>query len=101
MCTSISFEPPSHAISSLLVYQKQDDNVLRAPMPGVVKSVLCKVGDEVEVGMEVLTLEAMKMQMPLFAPNTGKVTALYVKVNDNLMDDDIIMEVLTPERPPI
>ena len=24
--------------------------------------------------MEVLTLEAMKMQMPLFAPNTGKVS---------------------------
>ena len=37
-------------------------------------------------------MEAMKMQMPLFAPKTGKVKAVQVKVNDNLMEDDVIIE---------
>ena len=48
-------------------------NLLRASMPGVVKSIACEVGDSVEEGTTVVVLEAMKMQNPLFAPMTGKV----------------------------
>ena len=48
-------------------------NILKAPMPGVVKSILCKAGDLVEEGANIVTLEAMKMQNPLFAPMSGKV----------------------------
>lgn len=42
-------------------------------MPGVVKSIVCEAGDSVEEGTTIVTLEAMKMQNPLFAPKTGKV----------------------------
>ena len=48
-------------------------NLLREPMPGVVKSIACEVGDLVEEGTTIVVLEAMKMQNPLFAPMTGKV----------------------------
>lgn len=48
-------------------------HILRAPMPGVVKSIACTEGNEVEEGTIIVTLEAMKMQNPLFAPMTGKV----------------------------
>ena len=48
-------------------------NILRAPMPGVVKSIACEAGDLVEEGTTIAVLEAMKMQNPLFAPMTGKV----------------------------
>lgn len=48
--------------------------MLYAPMPGVVKSIACQVGDLVEEGTTVVTLEAMKMQNPLFAPMSGKVS---------------------------
>lgn len=47
--------------------------MLRAPMPGVVKAIDCSVGETVEEGTPLVTLEAMKMQNPLFAPKTGKV----------------------------
>ena len=53
-------------------------NVLRAPMPGVVKSLMCGPGDAVEEGSTLVTLEAMKMQNPLFAPKTGVVSGSYV-----------------------
>ena len=42
-------------------------------MPGVVKSISCELGDSVEEGTNIVTLEAMKMQNPLFAPMPGKV----------------------------
>ena len=44
-------------------------------MPGVVKSLNCAVGDFVEEGAVLVTLEAMKMLNPLSAPRTGKVSA--------------------------
>ena len=53
--------------------QEGQSHILRAPMPGVVKSISCEPGDSVEEGTNIVTLEAMKMQNPLFAPMTGKV----------------------------
>ena len=47
-------------------------------MPGVVKGVDCSVGDTVEEGTPLITLEAMKMRNPLFAPRTGKVSSVSV-----------------------
>ena len=43
-------------------------------MPGVVKKVQCEEGDSVAQGTLIVTLEAMKMQNPLFAPMTGRVS---------------------------
>ena len=42
-------------------------------MPGVVKAVDCVKDEMVEEGTHLVTLEAMKMQNPLFAPKSGKV----------------------------
>ena len=43
-------------------------------MPGVVKKIQCEEGDSVVEGTIIVTLEAMKMQNPLFAPMTGRVS---------------------------
>lgn len=48
-------------------------NTLLAPMPGVVKAIDCEVDEQVEEGTALVTLEAMKMQNPLFSPKSGKV----------------------------
>ncbi len=42
-------------------------------MPGVVKAVDCAADESVEGGTPLITLEAMKMQNPLFSPQSGKV----------------------------
>ena len=45
-----------------------------SPMPGLVKSVMVKVGDLVSEGAEICTVEAMKMQNKLVASKQGKVS---------------------------
>jgi len=57
-------------------------NQLKSPMPGRIVSVAVKVGDEVEVGTELLTLEAMKMENVLKSEGVGKVAAILVEAND-------------------
>lgn len=49
---------------------------VKAPMPGLVKGVLVKVGDEVKAGQRMVVLEAMKMENDLIAPRDGRVTAV-------------------------
>jgi propionyl-CoA carboxylase alpha chain len=49
---------------------------LVAPMPGSVVRVLVTEGDTVEVGRQLVVLEAMKMQHPVVAAVAGRVTAV-------------------------
>ncbi|OGO72625.1 MAG: hypothetical protein A3G84_06740 [Chloroflexi bacterium RIFCSPLOWO2_12_FULL_71_12] len=49
---------------------------LRAPMPGLLKAVHVAVGDVVDAGAPIATLEAMKMENELRAPARCKVQRL-------------------------
>lgn len=51
-------------------------NTLTAPMPATVRTVLVKVGDEVSEGETLVVLEAMKMELPLRAPRSGRVAEI-------------------------
>jgi len=51
---------------------------LRAPMPGLLKTVHVAEGDVVESGAPLMTLEAMKMENELLAPARGRVVRLAV-----------------------
>ena len=50
-----------------------DADGLGAPMPATVRAVLVSVGDQVTEGQTLVVLEAMKMELPLRAPKTGRV----------------------------
>ena len=52
---------------------RDDSGMVRAPSPAVVVSIAVKPGDEVAVGDRVAVLEAMKMEMQVVAPFSGKV----------------------------
>ncbi len=62
-------------------------NALRAPLPGVITDIKVTVGDTVAAGDTVVVLEAMKMANNLEAEKGGKVTAVLVKVGENVMED--------------
>ena len=47
-----------------------------SPLAGKIVSVDVAVGQEVQEGKQVVTLEAMKMNTYVFAPRSGKVTAI-------------------------
>jgi biotin carboxyl carrier protein len=55
------------------------DGAVMSPMAGTVKSVKVKAGDTVSVNQVLLTLDAMKMEVPVSAPVAGTVASVEVK----------------------
>jgi len=53
--------------------QTIDDAALASPMPATVSAVKVAVGDSVTKGDVLITLEAMKMELPIRAPRDGVV----------------------------
>ncbi|MDQ2674483.1 MAG: biotin/lipoyl-binding protein [Chloroflexota bacterium] len=51
---------------------------VKATLPGLIVSVAVAVGDEVEQGASLLTIEAMKMQNEVRAPRPGRVVEIAV-----------------------
>jgi len=61
------------------------------PLAGSIWQVLVAVGDEVEEDDELLIIEALKMENPVYAPCDGKVTEIRVKKGDIVEDDDVLV----------
>jgi propionyl-CoA carboxylase alpha subunit len=66
--------------------------LLLCPMPGLVVSVAVAVGDEVQEGQALCTVEAMKMENVLKAEKKGVVSKINAGAGDSLKVDDVIME---------
>jgi acetyl-CoA carboxylase biotin carboxyl carrier protein len=64
-----------------------------APMPGKILEVLVNVGDKVKEDDEVIMLEAMKMENPIYAPAGGTVREIKVKANDSVETDQLMMVI--------
>ena len=65
---------------------------LLCPMPGLVTNVMVAVGDEVQEGQALATVEAMKMENILKAERKGVVKAVKASAGASLKVDDVIME---------
>ncbi|VTU31906.1 Acetyl-/propionyl-coenzyme A carboxylase alpha chain [Variovorax sp. RA8] len=68
------------------------DGKLRASMNGRVVAVLVAVGDRVEEGQPMVTLEAMKMEHIHAAPAAGTVGALHVAVGEQVAAHQVVAE---------
>ena len=66
---------------------------LAAPMPGQVRSVAVSVGEAVNQGQTLLTIEAMKMEIRIQAPKDGTVKALHVQKGQTVEREQILIEV--------
>jgi propionyl-CoA carboxylase alpha chain len=66
--------------------------LLLCPMPGLIVSVNVAVGDEIQDGQTLCTVEAMKMENILKAERKGIVSKINAKAGDSLAVDDVIME---------
>jgi pyruvate carboxylase len=64
-----------------------------APMPGMVVTVAVKVGQKVEKGAPLLSIEAMKMETVLSADRNATVKAMYVKPGDVVSAKDLLVEI--------
>ena len=64
---------------------------INAPMPGNIWQILVKPGDQVKEDDELLILEAMKMENPIFSPVDGVVKDIKVKEKDAVDVDQLLM----------
>ena len=64
-----------------------------APIPGKITKIFVKPGDNVLEEQEVLLLEAMKMDNPIFAPCSGKVKEILVKEGEEVDLDHILLVI--------
>ena len=66
--------------------------MLLCPMPGLVVKLDVELGDEVQEGQALCTIEAMKMENILRAEKKGVVSKINAAAGDSLAVDDVIME---------
>jgi len=66
---------------------------ITAPMPGVLVSVLAKVGDVVEQDQTLAVLESMKMQMQLRTANAGTVVSVLYQTGQQVEKGKEIIRV--------
>jgi len=61
-----------------------------APLAGRVFQLKIKAGDTVEADEEILVVEAMKMETPVFVPCDGTIREVRIKEGDEVAEDDIL-----------
>ena len=62
-----------------------------AHITGTVWKIEVKVGDEVSEGQTLVILESMKMEMPVEAPEGGKVTAISISEGQAVNEGDTLV----------
>ncbi len=80
--------------AGLMLERKDADNsrALLCPMPGLVKSIAVKEGQEVKAGEPLCMVEAMKMENVLLAERDVTIKKILAKPGDSLAVDAVIME---------
>jgi biotin carboxyl carrier protein len=66
---------------------------LEASMPGLVLDVLVGEGDQVERGDTLVLLEAMKMELRITAPSSGRVTKVHCQAGQVVERGQALVEI--------
>ncbi len=73
-------------------------NLLRAPMPGLIKHIGVQVGESVRAGDPLLVMEAMKMELSLSAPMEGIVAAIDVAPRQQVAEGAVLIRLEAGEE---
>lgn len=86
--------PRQKALAGLMLEKTPPDTskYLLCPMPGLVVKINVEVGEEVEEGQALATVEAMKMENILKAERRSVVKAVKTSAGSSLRVDDVILE---------
>lgn len=64
-----------------------------APLDGKVCQLHISAGEKVEEGEEIMVIEAMKMETPIFAPRDGVVRRVKIKAGDEVVENDVLVVI--------
>lgn len=64
-----------------------------SPMPGLVFKIAVSVGQQVVADQELVVLEAMKMESPIYAPCAGTVASIQVKEGDAVSEGQLLIQL--------
>ncbi len=67
--------------------------LIKAPLPGTILEMKCKVGDVVKNGGLILIMEAMKMENNIKTNIDGTITKIFVNAGDSVLEGDSLVEV--------
>ena len=74
-------------------FRRVSDGQVRAELPASVAQVNVQPGDRVNLGMRLLTLEAMKMESIIESPMTGTVRAVHVRPSSQVAAGEVMIEI--------
>ncbi len=90
--------PAAQVVSN--AQQSAGVQAVKSPLPGSIVKVNVKLGDKVQVGDELLTMESMKMENSIKSEVAGVVKTVLVEPGKNVMQDDKLLEIETAASAP-
>ncbi|AET66863.1 acetyl/propionyl-CoA carboxylase, alpha subunit [Desulfosporosinus orientis DSM 765] len=66
---------------------------LVSPLAGKVWKINVAVGDVVEMDDEIIILEALKMETPIYADEPGRVVKIDVKEGESVSEDQVLVVI--------
>ena len=64
---------------------------IKAPLTGKILSIVVHLGDQVNAEDEVVIMDAMKMEIPVYTPEEGTVKEIMVKEGESVKTDQVLM----------
>lgn len=74
-------------------YSKPDPKKITAFIPGIVRNLNVKRGQNIKEGEQLLILEAMKMKNILYSHCDGKIKDIKVQSGDMVLKDQLLIEI--------
>lgn len=75
------------------IWQKPNNNLVTAYIPGLINKILVKEGQKVKKGDQLLTFEAMKMNNRVYANKNARIKSLFVKLGDLFPRGTVLVEL--------
>jgi len=73
-------------------YEAPNPKEIKAFIPGTIRKIFIKAGDEVKTGDSLLILEAMKMMNDVKAEFDGRIKAVHVASDQTVMNKQLLIE---------
>ena len=75
------------------VWEKPNERLVTAVIPGTIQQVMVKAGDRVKAGTPMLILEAMKMRNEVLAPVEGVIRKVHVSEGEQVPKSHLLVEL--------